>query len=75
MQKNFDYIKFAHIPPTSQNFHLRFVLLKIDFLNCMDIIEPVYIKKLPSSQSYLFKAVFLYQLLYTATAIFLSGKN
>ena len=32
-------------------------------------------KKLPSSQSYLFKAVFLYQLLYTATAIFLSGKN
>ncbi len=49
MQKNFDYTKFAHIPPTSQNFHLRFVLLKIDFLNCMDIIEPVYIKKLPSS--------------------------
>ena len=33
-----------------------------------------YIKKLPSNWSYLFKAVFLYQLLYTATAIFLSGK-
>jgi len=44
MQKNFDYIKFAHISPTSQNFHLRFVLLKIDFLSCIDIIEPVYIK-------------------------------
>ena len=34
-----------------------------------------YIKKLPSSRLYQFKAVFLYQLLYTATAIFLSGKN
>ena len=73
MQKNFDYTKFAHIPPTSQNFHLRFVLLKIDFLNCMDIIEPVYIKNCLQVNHISSRQFLLYQLSYTA--IFLSGKN
>jgi len=73
MQKNFDYTKFAHIHPTSQNFHLRFVLLKIDFLNCMDIIEPVYIKNCLQADHISSRQFLLYQLSYTA--IFLSGKN
>jgi len=73
MQKNFDYTKFAHIPPTSQNFHLRFVLLKIDFLNCMDIIEPVYIKNCLQVNHISSRQFLLYQLSYTA--IFLFRKN
>jgi len=73
MQKNFDYTKFAHIPPTSQNFYLRFVLTKIDFLSCMDIIEPVYIKNCLQVNHISSRQFLLYQLSYTA--IFLSGKN
>jgi len=73
MQKNFDYTKFAHIPSTSQNFHLRFGLLKIDFLNCMDIIEPVYIKNCLQVNHISSRQFLLYQLLYTA--IFLFRKN
>ena len=73
MQKNFDYTKFAHIPSTSQNFHLRFGLLKIDFLNCMDIIEPVYIKNCLQVNHISSRQFLLYQLSYTA--IFLFGKN
>ena len=37
--KNFNYTKFAHITPKSQNFHLRqYFIPKFDFLSCMDVI-------------------------------------